>query len=387
MGGRHLGREAVVTTLEWLRSSEAVLRWFVAGALLTGCHPDAPKATPSSAGPDATAGPAGTTTAVNQTAPTSASPKPTSTAPTSTAPMSTVPPTGSAPTPFAPYSVERLHPATVQSIAVGKPPKVATYGNDPYLFDGKAWIERPLWPKESLEADGVERATIFFGRDNQPRLLGSTRSPDGNNGPLYLRHKPRGWTREPSELGGLAGATTALYGVLGYEDPEIVCAVGSFCLVKRTSGWKRMPAADHPEQFFPTSAGVFVVREEQLYQLDDVTWNPVARAPRGVISLCLEAPHRLWLTTKNTLHLRDLQLGDDLASEPVPVGEATALLCEGEGSVWVTGSKGVAHREAERWLPLEGLDGRFWTAARGHDRVLLGGDLGLFAARRAAGAQ
>jgi hypothetical protein len=279
-------------------------------------------------------------------------------------------------------TVERLHEGAVSSIAVGKPPKLASFGAEPYLFDGKAWVERPLAPKDSLGPLDLHDAAIFFGRDNQPRLLGKRSSQQGD-GPLYLRHKPRGWAEEPSELGGLASSSTALYGILGYDDPEVVCAIGSFCLVKRLSGWKRTPAMGYREQFFLTSEGVYVERQGQLLWLDDAEWKQVATVPSGIRALCHETPRRAWLTTADNLYLWDLDGGEPLAAEPVPVGSATGLLCEREGSLWVTGNKGAAVREADRWFRLDGVEGPLWAIARGHDAVLVGGKHGLFRVRRA----
>lgn len=266
---------------------------------------------------------------------------------------------------------------------MGKAPKMAAYGGTAHLFDGKRWVERPI-PEDFGHAPPADSsaplATIFFGRDNQPRLMGQRADAKG---PLYLRHKPKGWTLEPSELGGLASATTPLYGILGYDDPEIVCAVGSFCLVKSLRGWKRMPGADREEQFFLTPEGVYLERDGQLHRLEEVTWKPLMKAAPGVRGVCQRAPKRLWFITKEQLFSADVERGDAVESARVPVGEATALLCESDGSVWVVGTLGAALFDGQRWLRVDGIEGSLRAIVRGHGDVLMGGDRGLFRVRRA----
>lgn len=276
----------------------------------------------------------------------------------------------------APYRVERLLDASVTSIAVGKPPKLAAFGTSAYIFAGDAWVERPLPPLPQEEID----AAIFFGRDDQPRLLGVRRDAQGNASPLYLRHKRVGWRPEPSELGALAGVDAPLYGILGHNDPEIVCAVGAFCLVKRLSGWKRIDAREAPERFFFTSQGAYVARDSTLLLLDDASWTPVAPVTEPVVGVCHDGPERLWVLTPNKLLHRTGTDPPEVLS--VPVGMATALACA-PGQLWITGSDGVALRVGDEWLHLEGVPGAVTTLAIGHDAVLLGGERGLYAARPA----
>lgn len=92
---------------------------------------------------------------------------------------------------------------------------------------------------------------LFMGRDDWPRV---TTSPGqqcvGYPGHgHYFRFRPgKGWEEPRDELGGLwdPGRHTGLYGLLGHEDPEVLCAPGFFCYEKRLSGWRKRPVpGDH----------------------------------------------------------------------------------------------------------------------------------------------
>ena len=92
---------------------------------------------------------------------------------------------------------------------------MAALADMPYIHDGQSWSPRPL-PDALRHAPGEDEfVEIFFGRDNQPRLMGRRIGLDGARSAVYLRHFPSGWRKEPAELGPLANADS-LYGPLGF---------------------------------------------------------------------------------------------------------------------------------------------------------------------------
>src|SRR4051812_37945704 len=124
----------------------------------------------------------------------------------------------------------RIHSKPVLSAAVGTPPRAAVWsGQSVTMFDGPQARELPaptLPPRSTVE--------LFFGRDNEPRLMGFAPSGAGGDVPVYLRFRQGAFRSEPSELGPLGAPHGALYGVLGFADPEVVCRPRELCLVKRT---------------------------------------------------------------------------------------------------------------------------------------------------------
>ncbi len=140
-----------------------------------------------------------------------------------------------APPPSAPrvqlLRFARLLEAPVHSLALGRPPRVAALGDDAYLDSGKGLAKLPKPP------GALGEVRVFFGRDDQPRLLGFFPTPHAREG-VYGRWRKGAWERGASEIGKLGSVPApALYGVLGDEDPEVVCGEGKLCIVKRRTGW------------------------------------------------------------------------------------------------------------------------------------------------------
>src|SRR5262245_43136936 len=124
------------------------------------------------------------------------------------------------------FEFSRMSDLPVSSAAVGKPPKVAFLSASSVLvFDAKGTTTVAA-PETTSDGGSVDR---FFGRDDQPRLMGYRRADGGGRAePFYRRFKGGRFQPEPSELGPLAAPEGALYGVLGHADPEVVCRPGSF---------------------------------------------------------------------------------------------------------------------------------------------------------------
>src|SRR5450432_2145811 len=141
--------------------------------------------------------------------------------------------------PPAPLQVpfESVLAVPVRSIALGEGSRIAVLGDVPYLGDARGL--RPLPVPNALRAKPGESdaVRIFFGRDNEPRIMGSRRSAAGEAA-IYWRHTSGAWRDGREEIGQLGGSTRGgLWGVLGSLDPELVCRVNVVCIIKRTSGW------------------------------------------------------------------------------------------------------------------------------------------------------
>jgi hypothetical protein len=90
-------------------------------------------------------------------------------------------------------------------------------------------------------AQSFDTLGLFTGRDDWPRVIVTNRGP---NSVRYFRFRPGpGWESPHDEQGGLAkaGRLSGYYGVLGHQDPEVLCAPGAFCYEKRESGWQKRP--------------------------------------------------------------------------------------------------------------------------------------------------
>lgn len=92
---------------------------------------------------------------------------------------------------------------------------------------------------------------LYMGRDDWPRVITyNNERVAASIHEHYFRFRPgKSWEQPRDEQGGLwtAGRAAGFYGVLGHEDPEVLCAPGAFCYEKRQSGWgKRSLPGDGP---------------------------------------------------------------------------------------------------------------------------------------------
>jgi hypothetical protein len=276
------------------------------------------------------------------------------------------------PTPLAYDSMHFVHvlDVPVRSIALGKAPKAAVLADAAYVFDGDRFEKRGVPSDGSLE--------IFFGRDNQPRLMGTRRSADGTITSVYLRLRASGFRPEPSELGPLARARGGLYGLLGFADPEVVCSPGFACLVKRESGWTRIEADAEPTPMFLTDRGVYKATGSALLRLEGSAWT-VARqafAPRPS-SLCHRTDTELWMVAEGSV----LVLAGAGAPSAVetPVRSPKAIYCAAEDSLWVVGESGAAHHDGTEWSIVPGDLGQLTqVTGRGKGEIWFGGTQGVF---------
>ncbi len=243
--------------------------------------------------------------------------------------------------PLSELKFERLLEAPLTSFALGNGPRISALGAEPWIFDGIKWREVPVpghlrnWDPSHAEV------RIFYGRDNQPRLMGWIQGSDGGElGGVYLRHKVAGWQREPAELGRLGNSRGALYGILGEADPEVVCRPGEICLIKRVSGWGQTPADATPAWIQMAGHRVFKVTDSQVSLLVKDSWETLmGELPSGkVTSVWGDGKQALYLVAGGVLFRKE---GSKWASVATPFEASHALAAQNEAEIWVGGVTGL----------------------------------------------
>ena len=279
------------------------------------------------------------------------------------------------PAAFSTTGFTRIHSEPVLSAAVGTPPRAAVWsGQSVFLFDGAQARELPaptLPPRSSVE--------LFFGRDNQPRLMGFAPSETGDDVPVYLRFRQGTFRAEPSELGPLARPPGALYGVLGFADPEVVCRPRELCLVKRTTGWQRAPAHDAPAHVILRNDAVFALRADRIERLVERSWTPLepARAFDHPLDAWLAPSGELWVVDSSADGLFRLRSG---RWEPVtsPIAEPRAVFGRSERALFVVGTNGAAEFDGHTFRCVSNVSGPLHLAFAVGDSVWLAGESGVY---------
>ncbi|HET9959960.1 MAG TPA: hypothetical protein VFQ61_35955 [Polyangiaceae bacterium] len=279
------------------------------------------------------------------------------------------------PTPF-----EKLFDGPVSSLSLGKAQRaVLLSGADVHLYDGKRL--RKLEPAVNPSADGLH-ANVFFGRDNEPRVLGYiTPSPTaaGAQSPRtkYLRYRGGRLAEAKDEIGSLASAQGVLYGVLGHDDPEVVCLAEKICIVKRLSGWKNIPAQSAAFEMVLAQGQVFAWRETTLEQLSKTGFvalpSPPTRAP--IRSVWLGPDQALWLVDGSTLHQRRAETWSSLTA---PIQNPTVVWGRSSNDVWLGGSDGAAHFDGQSWRCVDGVPGPITHIAGNESTLWIAGPGGAY---------
>ena len=295
------------------------------------------------------------------------------------------PATSSAPalTPSAPAAGPALDLATVQlltvavrSIALAEGSRIAVLADPPYLGDARGLHAVPLPNALRAKPAQDDEAQIYFGRDNEPRIMG-TRHSDAGEAPIYFRHTNAGWRDGREEIGQLGGATAGgLWGVLGNADPELVCRVNSLCIIKRTSGWTTTPAGPNARLIQLSAGTLWGLDASGLATIDAHGWSMVAAAPAW------SEPRAFWANTGEAW----VAAGNELfhlhagawSKEPLPVRDAQAFWGVGSDSVWLVGKGGAAHYDGHGWRVLSIAGPLYAVRGRADSDVWLGGDAGLF---------
>jgi hypothetical protein len=282
------------------------------------------------------------------------------------------------PPPALPWTFTKIRTDAATSLAVGTPPKAGVLGGRrAAVFDGERWRDLPDVP---LPPNTIA-AALWFGRDNEPRVMGYS-GPDSQNvaplRPIYLRYKQGRWAPEPGELGRLGAPVGALYGVLGFQDPEVVCRPTSVCLIKRTSGWTSIPAHSAPVHVLLAGATAWALEEHRVQRLAPSGFVELEPArpwqnPRG---LWADADN-VWVSEANPPRLYRLRAAAWSAFD-VPIREPRALWGDASGGVWLAGDGGVAYFDGAAFRVVTELPGPLALIVPNGKELWLAGAAGVF---------
>jgi hypothetical protein len=267
----------------------------------------------------------------------------------------------------------------VTSIALGEGSRIAVLADPPYLGDARGVRAAPLPNGLRPKPEQRDQAQIFFGRDNEPRIMGTRRSSAGE-APIYFRHTNAGWRDGREEIGQLGSATAGgLWGVLGNADPELVCRVSSLCIIKRSSGWATAPAGPHARLVELEAGTLWGLDASGLATIDAHGWSTVVPAPVWT------EPRAFWATQGEAW----VAAGDELyhyqagawSKIPAPIAEVQAFWGARADSLWLVGTGGAAHYDGHDWRALAIAGPLYAVRGRTDSDVWFGGGRGHFHTR------
>jgi hypothetical protein len=274
----------------------------------------------------------------------------------------------------------------VRSLALARDPLIALLSDTPWVHDQDGWSERPFPEALRRRGDEGERLQIFFGRDYQPRVMGSRwrvgdEAEVAAHQAVYLRWQRGGWRPDPKELGPLGASSGGLFGVLGIEDPEVVCRPLAVCVVKRTSGWLRIPATSQPVWMTWVNGEVFASSAGEVLRLGPRAWERPQQPPPGpAVSVWANGSVLKVAIISGTVHhwAKESWLVDTSA----PPG-AEAVWGLGDGPLWLAGGSFACHGVPTKWRcrNLELGSPVVLTGRSVQGPVFLGGSLGLWRAQ------
>lgn len=305
-------------------------------------------------------------------------PKPSLTTPEDRGEPSPPPPEASAPIVDEEEKLRfvRVLEAPAHGIAFGRRDAVAIIGDDVWLDDGKGMRKLP--------APGMPLADVqvHFGRDNAPRLLGYARD-DGALKGVYRRWRNQTWQTGNDEIGKLSAGTAPFFGVLGWDDPEVVCRVGQFCWVKRLTGWKQVTPPPGLPRVLLAQSDAWAFESAALWHLvADSEFRAVGGALpfHDATSLWAFGAGDVWVgTSSGVLHHFD---GSTWVASPSPVGAAHGLWAADPENLWLVGEGGAARFDGKTWRRAKGTFGMLrFVAGRSADDVWLAGATGVWQGR------
>lgn len=271
----------------------------------------------------------------------------------------------------------------ITHLALDKPPHAAALTTGAVMVHtAKGWREEPL-PPQVRDAEGLV-LSVFFGRDYRVRVVGTLQGKSGVES-VYLRALPGGLRPAPDEIGQLGGTRSgALIAVLGTADPELVCRPSAICLVKRLSGWARLPAPPDLTHVAIADEKGFAIAGKQLLRAER-EWVPVGPpGPWEALGGSFVVGESVFALEPGTRMLHELR-GDRWHSTPSPVGVPRALWGAAADALWIVGDEGIAHFDGRAWRPVAGAPTQVHAVlGRSRDDVWFGGASGLY--RLASGA-
>lgn len=254
---------------------------------------------------------------------------------------------GAAPGLLDGYEFERVLPEPIHTFALGNAPRISALGESAWIFDGKKWREAKVPSHLKTWSGSPAGVRIFYGRDNQPRIMGWYLEGEASVG-VYLRHKVTGWQRDPGEQGRLGNSRGALYGVLGEADPEVLCRPSDVCLIKRVSGWSQTPADDAPAWVQMSGGQVLKASAQGVSRLVGDTWQQLAGDLPGLPVTSLSASSSEVMGAAAGGKAFRLVDGKWLAIS-TPHEQVRTLNFSAEGELWVGGSAGLCRQEGDAW--------------------------------------
>jgi hypothetical protein len=293
-------------------------------------------------------------------------------------PATPVPSIGEGSPPLDLPTVQALR-VPVSSIALGDGSRIAVLADPPYVGDARGIHPVPLPAALRAKSAEADELRIFFGRDNEPRVMGTRRSATGE-APVYWRHTNAGWRDGREEIGQLGSTSRGgLWGVLGSADPELVCRTNAVCIIKRTSGWTTAPAGSTTRVVELRGGTLWGLDASGLAKIDVHGWSVAIAAPAW------SEPQAFWTveneawvaTTSELFHY----VSGAWSKEEAVITAPTAFWGLRPDSVWVVGKGGAAHFDGHGWrrLSLPGPLGA--VIGRSDTDLWFGGDAGLFRAQ------
>jgi hypothetical protein len=267
---------------------------------------------------------------------------------------------------------ERVLDVPVHSVALGKGTRFAAIGQDVWLDDGKG---KKKLPSPASQTDGIR---IYFGRDDQPRLMGFNGSDS-----VYLRWRGGAWQKGATEIGKLGAGTRApLFGVLGYDDPEVVCKVGEQCIIKRLTGWTTIDAPKGRPDVVLASKSAWAFEGSSLLRLDKDKegFRPVAEKVSftKASGVWASGPGDIWVTEAESSSLHHFD-GKEWKRDVSPVAGPRGLWATNASDIWLTGDGGAAHFDGKTWSRVKGAsDPVAEVTGRSADEVWLAGKSGVW---------
>ena len=222
-----------------------------------------------------------------------------------------------------------------------------------WMYDRKRWRELSFPAKLLASKGGVDHLQIYFGRDDRPRAMGYRQRNDGQR-QLYYRWKGN-WRSKAGEIGRLdGGKSAALFGILGHDDPEVVCKLGDICIIKRLSGWTMVPVPKAIHRVTIAGGVAYAVgpRSALFMKKKDKRWRPLGNGATWDVPTAVSATAdgRVFVCSKEHLHRLD---GGVWAKEDLPLKSCRALWLGPRESLWIVSKDGLARREASGWKRLK----------------------------------
>jgi hypothetical protein len=277
----------------------------------------------------------------------------------------------------AKFGFRRVLDAPVHSLSFGEKSYVAAMGADAWLDRGKGFEKLPKPPKPTADV------AISFGRDNLPRLMGFERTPAGEAG-VYFRFRKNAWERGASEIARLADDPGPMYGVLGWADPEVVCKRGNQCIIKRTSGWKFLPALASLPRVVLCEGQAWAFEQNQLWLLEKEGWRSIAPAPAfgRISSVWGTSPAEVWVADAGRTALHHFA-GSSWSEQRSVIEAPRAVWAPSSSEIWLAGEGGAARHDGKQWvLAADAPKGALIVAGRGTSEVWVGGSSGVWQGSR-----